>query len=235
MAVMRCAPATSSGSPRPASARSTPRRQHWSGRIVDKLARSPTFEGRPDREQVEAALERITHRMLVQRDWDDDRADLPPPDDLAAASRRNSRTCSSSVGSGVRCRHEPNRSLRRRRRRRLGGQITRNRSRTSPTSPTRSTTKNRLPMRVREFARIVIAHDNECVVCQNTRDSEGLAAGVDEELYDHAAEWRTWPGYSDAERIAAEFARSLRHRPHRACARTKTSGTAAASISMTSC
>ena len=66
--------------------------------------------------------------------------------------------------------------------------------------------KNRLPMRVRELARMVIALDNECVVCQNTRDSEGIAAGVDEDLYDHAAEWRTWPGYSPQERIAAEFA-----------------------------
>jgi EmrB/QacA subfamily drug resistance transporter len=46
------------------------------GRIVDKLAGSPAFEGRPDRVQVEAALERIAHRMLVQRDWDDDRAEL---------------------------------------------------------------------------------------------------------------------------------------------------------------
>ncbi len=61
-------------------------------------------------------------------------------------------------------------------------------------------------MRVRELARMVIALDNECVVCQNTRDSEGIAAGVDEDLYDHAAEWRTWPGYSPQERIAAEFA-----------------------------
>ena len=67
-------------------------------------------------------------------------------------------------------------------------------------------TKNRLPMRVRELARMVIALDNECVVCQNTRDADGLAAGVDEDLYDHAAEWRTWPGYDDRERIAAEFA-----------------------------
>jgi EmrB/QacA subfamily drug resistance transporter len=46
------------------------------GRIVEKLAKSPTFEGRPDRDQVEAALERIAHRMLVQRSWDDDRAEL---------------------------------------------------------------------------------------------------------------------------------------------------------------
>ena len=66
--------------------------------------------------------------------------------------------------------------------------------------------KNRLPMRVRELARMVIALDNECVVCQNTRDSAGIAAGVDEDLYDHATEWRTWPGYSEQERIAAEFA-----------------------------
>jgi AhpD family alkylhydroperoxidase len=66
--------------------------------------------------------------------------------------------------------------------------------------------KSRLPMRVRELARIVIALDNECVTCQNTRDSAAAAAGVDEELYDHAAEWRIWPGYSPQERIAAEFA-----------------------------
>src|SRR6201994_3731367 len=67
-------------------------------------------------------------------------------------------------------------------------------------------TKNRLPMRARELARVVIALDNKCVVCQNPRESDGIAAGVDEDLYDHAAEWRTWPGYTPQERIAAEFA-----------------------------
>lgn len=46
------------------------------GRIVEKLAATPSFEGRPDRLQVEAALERIAHRMLVQRDWTDDRGQL---------------------------------------------------------------------------------------------------------------------------------------------------------------
>lgn len=66
--------------------------------------------------------------------------------------------------------------------------------------------RNRLPMRVREIARMVIAHDNECVVCINTRDADGPAAGVDEDLYSHVAQWRTWPGYSDQERLAAEFA-----------------------------
>ena len=67
-------------------------------------------------------------------------------------------------------------------------------------------TKGRLPMRVREAARIVIAHANECVVCQNTRDSEGESSGIDEAFYDHATQWQTWPGYNDAERIAMEFA-----------------------------
>ncbi|MCB0924117.1 MAG: MFS transporter [Mycobacterium sp.] len=36
-------------------------------RIVHRLAVSESFEGRPDRVQVEAALERIAHRLLVQR------------------------------------------------------------------------------------------------------------------------------------------------------------------------
>lgn len=67
-------------------------------------------------------------------------------------------------------------------------------------------TKGRLPLRVRELARAVIAVDNECVVCQNTRDSDGPAAGVDEALYEHATQWDSWPGYSAQERIAAEFA-----------------------------
>ncbi|MFM8599699.1 MAG: carboxymuconolactone decarboxylase family protein [Mycobacterium sp.] len=67
-------------------------------------------------------------------------------------------------------------------------------------------TRGRLPMRVRELARAVIALDNECVVCQNTRAADGPAAGVDEDLYAHAGQWRTWPGFSDQERLAAEFA-----------------------------
>ena len=38
--------------------------------IVHKLEASPGFSGRPDRLAVEAALERIAHRILVQREWD---------------------------------------------------------------------------------------------------------------------------------------------------------------------
>ena len=83
-----------------------------------KLATSSSFEGRPDRGEVEAALERIAHRMLVQRDWTDDRGVL-----TAAALSGKTRTCSTIAFSGVRCRHEPNWSLRRRRCRRLGGEV----------------------------------------------------------------------------------------------------------------
>jgi EmrB/QacA subfamily drug resistance transporter len=40
--------------------------------LIDKLSRSPGFEGRPDRREVEAALERVAHRVLAQRDWNDE-------------------------------------------------------------------------------------------------------------------------------------------------------------------
>ncbi|MGI9126138.1 MAG: MDR family MFS transporter, partial [Mycobacterium sp.] len=40
------------------------------GGIVHKLDSSPSFAGRTDRAAVEAALERIAHRILVQREWD---------------------------------------------------------------------------------------------------------------------------------------------------------------------
>ncbi|GAA1907341.1 carboxymuconolactone decarboxylase family protein [Williamsia serinedens] len=63
-----------------------------------------------------------------------------------------------------------------------------------------------LAPRVREIARMVIALDNECEVCRNTRTTDGEAAGLDESFYDHVDDWRTWDGYTDVERVAAEFA-----------------------------
>jgi hypothetical protein len=42
------------------------------GWITDALAKSPTFQGRPDHMQVQGALERIARSVLVQRDWTDD-------------------------------------------------------------------------------------------------------------------------------------------------------------------
>jgi hypothetical protein len=47
--------------------------------LVDKLARSPGFEGRPDRRAVEAALDRVAHRVLAQRDWHDDQPTVAIP------------------------------------------------------------------------------------------------------------------------------------------------------------
>ena len=44
------------------------------------------------------------------------------------------------------------------------------------------------------------------MVCINTRDADGPAAGVDDDLYQHALEWRTWSGFTEQERLAAEFA-----------------------------
>jgi hypothetical protein len=41
--------------------------------IVDKLSRSPGFQGRPDHRQVEVALEHVAHQVLAQHDWYDDR------------------------------------------------------------------------------------------------------------------------------------------------------------------
>lgn len=40
--------------------------------ITETLARSPEFEGRPDRIKVQGALERIARSVLVQRDWTDE-------------------------------------------------------------------------------------------------------------------------------------------------------------------
>jgi hypothetical protein len=47
--------------------------------LVDKLARSPSFEGRPDRRAVEAALDRVAGRVLAQRDWSDEQPTMAIP------------------------------------------------------------------------------------------------------------------------------------------------------------
>lgn len=45
-----------------------------SGTLVGRTGR---YQGRPDRREVEAALERNAHRVLAQRDWHDDRRRWP--------------------------------------------------------------------------------------------------------------------------------------------------------------
>lgn len=53
------------------------------GKLVERIGASPGdttgYRGRPDRIQVEAALERIAHRMMLQPQWVEDRAELGTP------------------------------------------------------------------------------------------------------------------------------------------------------------
>ncbi len=56
--------------------------------LVDKLARSPGVEGRPDRRAVEAALGRVAGRVVAQRDWHDDRPTTKIPTDAVGGGPR---------------------------------------------------------------------------------------------------------------------------------------------------
>ena len=85
--------------------------------------------------------------------------------------------------------------------------------------------KNRLPMRVRELARMVIALDNECVVCQNTRDSDGhrgrCRRGPLRPRGRMADLARVQPAGADRRRVR----RALRQRSHRPARRRGLLGT----------
>ncbi len=65
---------------------------------------------------------------------------------------------------------------------------------------------SQLPVREREAARWTIALINDCAVCRDTRARDGEAAGATERFYAEVADWRTAPGLSERERLAAEFA-----------------------------
>lgn len=69
--------------------------------------------------------------------------------------------------------------------------------------------RSRLPLRIRELARVRVALANGCEVCRNARVADAHEQGVDEALYEHALEWRSWPGYSEQERLAAEYAERI--------------------------
>jgi AhpD family alkylhydroperoxidase len=63
-----------------------------------------------------------------------------------------------------------------------------------------------LPAAEREVARMRIAQLNACGACATFRAPSVVAAGVDEELYLHLEEFDRYPGYSDRQRLAIEFA-----------------------------
>ena len=54
-----------------------------------------------------------------------------------------------------------------------------------------------------------VALANQCEVCRNARYAEGAATGLDAEFYARVPEWRTWSGYSERERLAAEYAEGI--------------------------
>jgi AhpD family alkylhydroperoxidase len=58
----------------------------------------------------------------------------------------------------------------------------------------------------REVARMRIAELNACEACATFRAPSVVEAGVTADVYAHVGEWRTWPGYTDRQRLSIEFA-----------------------------
>jgi AhpD family alkylhydroperoxidase len=63
-----------------------------------------------------------------------------------------------------------------------------------------------LPASEREVARMRVAQLNDCSACSTARAQSVIDAGVTEETYGHVDEWRTWPGYTERQRLAIEYA-----------------------------
>lgn len=65
---------------------------------------------------------------------------------------------------------------------------------------------SKLPAAEREVARMRIAQLNACDACETFRARSVVEAGVTEEIYAHLDEWRDWPGYTERQRLAIEYA-----------------------------
>jgi AhpD family alkylhydroperoxidase len=63
-----------------------------------------------------------------------------------------------------------------------------------------------LPAAEREVARMRIAQLNDCSACAVFRAPSVVAAGVAEDAYEHLHEYRTYPGYTERQRLAIELA-----------------------------
>jgi AhpD family alkylhydroperoxidase len=66
--------------------------------------------------------------------------------------------------------------------------------------------RSTLPAAEREVARMRIAQLNECSACAVFRAPSVVAAGVDDDTYEHLHEYRTYPGYTERQRLAIEYA-----------------------------
>ena len=69
--------------------------------------------------------------------------------------------------------------------------------------------RSKLPPEEREVARMRIAQLNDCTACSTFRAPSVLEAGVPEEHYRHLDEYETWPGYTDRQRLAIEYAERI--------------------------
>src|SRR5690349_9777521 len=66
--------------------------------------------------------------------------------------------------------------------------------------------RSMLPASEREVARLRVAQLNDCSACSTARAQSMLDAGVSDDDYGHLDEWRTWPGYTERQRLAIEYA-----------------------------
>jgi alkylhydroperoxidase family enzyme len=66
--------------------------------------------------------------------------------------------------------------------------------------------QSKIPAIEREVARMRIAELNDCSACSTFRAPSVVDAGVPDEHYEHLAEHATWPGYSERQRLAIEYA-----------------------------
>ncbi len=66
--------------------------------------------------------------------------------------------------------------------------------------------RSKLPATEREVARMRIAQLNDCSACSTFRAPSVLEAGVPEDHYLHLEEYATYPGYSERQRLAIEYA-----------------------------
>ena len=66
--------------------------------------------------------------------------------------------------------------------------------------------RSKLPATEREVARLRIAQLNDCAACADFRAPSVREAGVPEDIYAHLQEYRTYPGYTDRQRLAIEYA-----------------------------
>jgi AhpD family alkylhydroperoxidase len=70
-----------------------------------------------------------------------------------------------------------------------------------------------LPPDERELARMRIAQINDCIACSDFRAPSVLDAGVAPELYENVAAYATYPGYTDRQRLAIEYAERFANDP----------------------